>query len=487
MEQAHVKVADSAGREKVQDDVQNSCLLSLPPEIIINILLCLKHNDVQACKLSARYLHDLIKHSPEVQHHTALRSFGAEDNPHSTLSILEKVHAIRATERAWSLVEPDFVASVSVPQNMAQWYDIMDGMFWWSDAESGAVHYLALPDKEDDEAVWKTFQKEKYIVSFAVAVYEHDLIAIVSSRSVQDEDDHVKYALELHLYQFSTRKEHPKAREPHSLLMYTSIDDPMSFQQVVGKYLTFSCLTMDRSHVRTIVLNWQTHEIRMDWLEPSEKYLGHRFLTEDLLVFTNKESISIDIFRIPPRPDLTRPTPILVLQLPSVAPGFFVESFHLCVKPNPRQESSQQPGEDPSFAPRRSYLATHEDAIFVFRLQVDNCFTFIIHRRALINLVEKFGSDNSIEVGENVASQSPEAGPPADTNTQNSSPEEEHSNTPAASLPPRSPPTLPYSEWGPDITRWFSSLQYVMVLSTWGQRHVRVTNDDFEGRGSVGI
>ncbi|KAF8882768.1 hypothetical protein CPB84DRAFT_215847 [Gymnopilus junonius] len=316
---------------------------------------------------------------------------------------------------------------------------------------------------------------------FTIALREHGLITTLTTTPIGQEDDgRLIYSMKLHFLEFSTGKVHPKARDNHIFFMNTHNEEPMAFMQVVGEYLTLICSLDNGTDDCILVLNWQTNEVKMRWLAPHGNYLGHRFLTTNLLLFANKHDLTLDIFRIPSKPGFTTPTPILVLHLPQLSEGFPVESFHLCIKPNPGSSPPQQLcDENEPNTSTRSYLAKADNAIFIFRLQIyTTCFTFIVHRNALVDLVDRYGSEQD-EANNNRESESKNNAMETSLTTDE---EEKGSNT-SSSLTQHAPPSLPYASWGPDITRWFSSGRYVMVLSTWGQKHVQISHN-FDDQGA---
>lgn len=119
------------------------------------------------------------------------------------------------------------------------------------------------------------------------------------------------------------------------------------------------------------------------------------------------------------------------------------------------------------FQPKRGFLASSDDAICIFSMKImgvpvvvlqaglnlhldlGNSFTFIIHRRAFLNFVDQY--------------EKPSHGV------------EQQKTEDSSGAPPLITPTrIPWTEWGPPVSRWFKSdtLPTRWITTTAGQRCV---------------
>jgi len=243
---------------------------------------------------------------------------------------------------------------------------------------------------------------------------------------------------------------------------------------------------------------------------PYRTYSGLIFLNEHLILLPNMQKNSLDIFRIPSTSTSTPTpaTPLISLLLPALATGRTSGGISCRAEPNPIAKSSiqsyfernQRVGEEGAFKPARGFLADAEEAICIFTLRVlgvrlgnfqfGHTFTFIVHRNALVNIVEEFEREQGREAA--LVSKVPEAPPiypqkiggitnghpiPAAPVTDNAD-EETHVPHPS----PAPPPTKPYHRWGPTITRWFNAdgIPTRWITTTAGQRYALIADAEPE-------
>lgn len=242
---------------------------------------------------------------------------------------------------------------------------------------------------------------------------------------------------------------------------------------------------------------------------PYRTYSGLIFLTEHLILLPNTQKNSLDIFRIPSTSSstLTPTTPLLSLLLPALAHGRSPGVISCRAEPNPISQSSlrsyfekkQKTGEDEAeaFKPTRGFLADAEEAICIFTIRVlgvqlghfqfQHTFTFIVHRHALVNIVEEFEreqereavwnlhiSETNLEQVDRTANvEDPVAAAPVTDNA-----EEIFIPHPAPILTP----TKSYQSWGPTITRWFNAdgIPTRWITTTAGQRYVLIAEAEPE-------
>jgi len=175
---------------------------------------------------------------------------------------------------------------------------------------------------------------------------------------------------------------------------------------------------------------------------------AYTFLTVDTLVITNPLQSTLEIVRIVVDgrdDDVTRLVPLCTLCLPLLAEHASIVRLGCHAEPNPTG-SSPLLIPPPSSRPFRDKAA---DAIVLFNLLIEDAdpharhffsenFTFIVHRRALIEQI----------------------------------PSAQRACPPFRFVPGAAPTLVPWSAWGAPATRWFESASIGWIATTAGQRAI---------------
>ena len=207
-------------------------------------------------------------------------------------------------------------------------------------------------------------------------------------------------------------------------------------------------------------------------MAPIFTYSGIIFLDEDHILLPNAKSAAFDIFLIPTKPIADLLTPILSLQLPSVASGVEISYITCRAEPNPipdisrlnkkrRAKERADAGMDEMdpFAPKRGFLASAEDAICIFHIRfrtvpgalqggfhIQFQTTLFIHRGSFLKIARELGEG---------ASDFPQV------------PLSDHQAGPGVG----SGPQIAWANWGPPVSRWFdANLPNRWITTTAGQR-----------------
>lgn len=156
-------------------------LADLPLEIVTHILLFLPIPSVLRCKAVNHYLRDLISNSVEVQYYIH-RSISAQlDNPRCELSIVERLHQLLLREGNWQDLSFNFDGTIDIPFPTSGIYDLTGGIYLLGDASRKVLHYTQLPSEPDQGAEWKEVRLEETIIDMGFCVYEHDLLAVITT------------------------------------------------------------------------------------------------------------------------------------------------------------------------------------------------------------------------------------------------------------------------------------------------------------------
>lgn len=174
-------------------------------------------------------------------------------------------------------------------------------------------------------------------------------------------------------------------------------------------------------------------------------------MTTHLLLLPNRQTETLDYFHIPSSfPPLgSEPLPlkpVLSISLPTLGRGCSIDGIGCRAEPNPVSETSPLLTRNTSTS-NFAFTSSPQDAIALFHLRVQcengiKRFQLVVHRYALIELFTNKDAlalvdpDKSSEI-----------------------------------------PVLPYSSWGPPITRWFhtTNMVYRWMSTNAGQRYVQLS------------
>ena len=115
-------------------------LLQLPPKILVQILHELDMDDFFCCQLTSKNLDYLIRESVVLQYNVALDAAQAQDNPCLSLTVAEKLRALKPSEDAWAFLCPDFTASIPETHSQLGMYDLTSGVYLLSNSTRTALH-----------------------------------------------------------------------------------------------------------------------------------------------------------------------------------------------------------------------------------------------------------------------------------------------------------------------------------------------------------
>jgi hypothetical protein len=156
-------------------------ILELPTELLIRIFCDLDSSDLVSCQLTHSSLCTIIDESVLLSYRKALQLAGVEDNPHSKLPISERLRLLNAQENAWLDFHIDFRQTITVNHSTSGIYDLTGGVYLLGNRNCHALHYLTLPTQPSDATTWTKIDVDRNLIDMALAVHEHDLIAIVTT------------------------------------------------------------------------------------------------------------------------------------------------------------------------------------------------------------------------------------------------------------------------------------------------------------------
>ncbi|EIN05053.1 hypothetical protein PUNSTDRAFT_74857 [Punctularia strigosozonata HHB-11173 SS5] len=459
-------------------------LLSLPPEIIIEILVQLSYLSLFATVCTCRTLRAIITTSPRVQYalQASLAAVTPADESPTLDHVASRLRALRTREKNWSKLHFTGTTESHVGHRTSGIYDLTAGVYLlgesgWSDGDSAtttkAIHYVRLPSKPtpSEEVQWKRIDVGEEIIDVGLNVVEHDLI-VIATRALDTTSPsaihHTQsgtpnfWVLRLHLLSLSTGASHPLARQPVLYLGRAGAGNHRIRIEIIGQLIILLILhPPDREGDEMVVYDWFTGDLLMRADAGRGIYTGFTLLTHDTIVLPNHRANCLDIVCMPwlsPAPDWTSNhapiepiqeiKPILSLELPPLQPGVRLVRSTCRGEPNPH-------------APRQPlHPSSAENAIVIFKLFFQDrtirtrgpygiplagpvmAFAFVVHRRALCELMH-------LATGREHTGAAPDH------------------------------PSVPWSIWGPQRTRWFEGedIPGHWIATTCGQRYVNIPED----------
>ncbi|KAF5380137.1 hypothetical protein D9615_006303 [Tricholomella constricta] len=495
-------------------------LLQLPPEIVVRILYYLDIVDLVSVSCTHSTVYKYTQSFQILQYRFATQAAAVDDNPHCKLIISERLALLKSREEGWARFNIDFRKSISVLHHPSGIYDMTGGIYLLGDESRRTLHYCTLPSKPSDSVAWSQIHVEHTLVDMGLSIYEHDLIAIVTTKP--HPTDTSVHIIELNLLQFSTGQPHPRARNPVFFVAETGWPRPAIGIEIVGDniaLITTHFLNPFQPRDRFYIFDWPTATLKMEIHAPNHTYSGLVFLSPTLLLLPNTRTAALDIWAIPdapaPAPTSTTPPPrpLLSLLLPALAHN------HMLVTLSCRGEPSPSPGAGTRFSPQPVHTRP-ADALLIFNVRVQHLvfgfglggaggggtFSMFARRGAVLGLCEQLLERNAVGEGASPplsVAVSPETGtapvPDVDMDTdmgmgeeevEEEEEEEEDSDEemyedaaadfdfplttglaivgPSPSPPPapsaaldheheRKPLQVPWHAWGPPLTRWMDA------------------------------
>ncbi|KAG6867944.1 hypothetical protein C0993_009256 [Termitomyces sp. T159_Od127] len=418
--------------------------LDLPAEVIIQIFSYLAFADMIAISSVSVFLRTCLTTSPQLQLRFASQVASVTSNSHCQLDLNDRLRLLRRLEDGWYKFRVDFNKTLPILHEPFGIYDLTGGIYLMGDTNQKVLHYCRLPSSVDESMAWSRIDLDPSlsIVDVGLSIYEHDLIAVVSTKPTATNP--LLLQVEIQLLQFSTGKPHPLARNPVLFVRNTFRPTASTIGiEVVGEYLALVTTPgLSEAAARFCVFEWKTGAVLLDYPVTSGTYCSIIFLSPTYIILPNGSSGTLDLFIISPsNPDPSGP--ILRLAFPAITPGYSIRAIYGRSEPNP----------SPSGLPHstRPFHPTPEDAIAIFKLHIRYDgedahdwadFSMFTHRSTLLRLCE----ERSERPGE----------------------------------------TVPWEQWGPPVTRWIDAeIVPWWITTSAGQRCVLSITPEAVGLGSA--
>ncbi|OCH87066.1 hypothetical protein OBBRIDRAFT_782191 [Obba rivulosa] len=356
-------------------------LLHLPPELLIRILSYLDYVAIITCQQTCRLFRDLVATSSLLQYLIELGIAAYEDNPSSTVPLVDRLRLLKATQRAWNSLDFGPPRAIRVPFNPSSIYDLSAEVFLLGETQStsqfpgtDAVRFIFLDQPGmTDTPPWRSVDLQQKIIDVGLAVHEHDLMALVTYNTLSVQ----AAAISIHLVQLSTGEYHPAAAQPCILVSEGSFipgECVLSIEIVgdtLGILLNFPFLRAVPRSSSFHIFNWKTGSLRFLREAPHGTYDAFVFLAADTIVLPNLHLNTLEICPVAPLSDDTdrSPAPLWTLyhlELPPLSDTAIPFRIWCRAEPNPTGPPTQRTAAD-----RAPFRPDPASAIVLF-----NVFTF---------------------------------------------------------------------------------------------------------------
>ncbi|KAF8063143.1 hypothetical protein FPV67DRAFT_1782712 [Lyophyllum atratum] len=457
-------------------------LLDLPPEVIVLILCYLDLPDfVSAIRTNHTLYNTRTVHV--LRYRFALQAAAVEDNPDSSVLIAQRLALLKDREEGWGGFNFDFRRKIPVRHTPSGIYDMTGGIYLLGDENRRALHYCKLPSKPSDPATWSQIRIDRELIDMGLAIYEHDLIAVVTTTQ---HPTHVgMHVIELLLLEFSSGKHHPLARSPVLFVAETRWPRPSIGIEIVGDNLaliTNHFLGHQRPRDTFYVFDWKTGALKMKISAPHDTYSGLVFLSPTLVLLPNTQKHCFDIWSIPASPPpndpssdpSSKPRPLLSLELPTLNLGQFMLTVNCRSEPGPTLNGTPHSNQP--------FHAAPEDAIVIFNLRLGHAgiaFSLFVHRSALLSLAReaqaletyaRYWGDISVGAVMNDGKMELMEHRMPETIVE-IEPQPDQAGAPVV--------YMHWQDWGPPVTRWFDAddMPTRWITTSAGQRCVMSIED----------
>ena len=165
----------------------HSGFLSIPEELLIEILSCLSLHDLTSCRRVNRALNSIIDNSTLLQHQVEKAIAGVMDNPYSNLSLIDRRAALSRRQEAWDTCKPQYAIAKKVYESRWGVPDLIQSSIYFrvppnADSLDYVLYHPAPQPNETFSGTWYSLgcKRERHhkIIKLAVCLEENDLVAV---------------------------------------------------------------------------------------------------------------------------------------------------------------------------------------------------------------------------------------------------------------------------------------------------------------------
>ncbi|KAF9263930.1 hypothetical protein L218DRAFT_999094 [Marasmius fiardii PR-910] len=369
-------------------------LFTLPTELVVHVLSFLPASDIARFSSTSRLSHTLVTTSPTLSYKIQLDVSKAEDNPKNRLSHGEKLKLLREQTHSWLHCEPKFFVVVPILFDEGSIYDLTGGAYFLGQIDRRTLRYLDLPMEANQSLDWKVFKpmwdQGETIIDFTVNRYEHDMICLITGNRYVNGTLALIH-LKLSIYEFSTGKHHPLAKEPVQMLDGPESDwgAPAVYCEIAGDHIVLvTNFRIGVSSPCVTVYHWETGKMLLQ-ITGTDIYEGVVFLNEKIILLPKISDDVLEIWRIPDLDEDPPQYPARSLRLFDTAANSSIQYISCRADPNPKAPDAILSSDQP-------FHSCAEDAIVLFHVWVRSgvmdtmLVTMVVHRKALLHLLDQF-------------------------------------------------------------------------------------------------
>ncbi|KAI5891449.1 uncharacterized protein SCHCODRAFT_02544774 [Schizophyllum commune H4-8] len=502
-------------------------IFQLPIELLTRILLYLDPSSLEAVE-EADPRFAAIAQTPTLLKHYATSVAQLRCTSDGDMTIDDLLSQVEAAGSAWRDLKSVCTLRRSVPPDTAGLYELSGGYIFFGKGEQRrGIYFMPLPTPQDPDPEWSLLNIGEYIIDFALSLYEHSLLVAVTSRpdtsaSSSSGAGRSGDLLEIRLLEFPSGRPHPLAQQNPIPLLKTPRRNrpPLLGIEIVGDTMVIAA---HYPRVRTSgapippstlnFYNWKEGTLKMTYESGPDSYTTFVFLTEDLILVPNTASRTLEYWRISTT-DPKRPAPAAILHLPPLRPRAKVFDIQCRAEPNPRADvprtfpdppkkgacNNEQKGKSRMTRTEPPFYPASEEALCIFQVVVlredhvqenedaeedededeingaSENLVLVVHRSAFVKIFEQLMKES---IAGNGAHPTESTSLPADSADPSTTPSDSTSSL----------PSLPWSDWGPPVSRWldFSRNNHNWITTSCGQRMVATASPLFQSLWDDGL
>ncbi|KAF7353786.1 hypothetical protein MVEN_01064100 [Mycena venus] len=346
--------------------------LDLPSEILVLILHFLDLTSLIACIAINRRVKSVIDGSAWLQYRMAAQAACVEDNPGNTyMTSTERSFSLQKRQTAFAELLPSSVGTIQMDNfPVLNSYALSGGIFVMTESNKKALR-------------WERLELDEYILDFALAVPEENLLLVLSSNAPLDVNPlPTNPVLKLRLYEMSTGSAHRGAQEPVIIVPIAVVGSLEIELDICGPKVFILTMIIENHDIamqssRILVYDWKKGRLQMDL---ADNYSTAVFLSTDVILLANETRGSLELWAIPNVPERIS-GPEISLQLPQVADHRLYCIFRVDSNPKGNHMSASHQPFHSSFVD--SIVALKMTALHQDETEVQDMY-LIFPRRALL-------------------------------------------------------------------------------------------------------
>ncbi|KAI8989158.1 hypothetical protein BD414DRAFT_486239 [Trametes punicea] len=260
-------------------------LTSLPPELLISILLALDWRSAIRCGQVCRLLKDLVDQDVRLQYKIKLAVNGMENGPHSTLTVAERLRVLKARQEAWDSLA--WTSREEIPMLRGGVWELYGGVLGQGEGSRTLV-FKQLPStlRGIEGKEWRIEDVGVNIRDFGMDPAQ-DLLLIIENRV-----EGAGLTCSVHLRSLATGKPHPAAPRPAILSHHPQRGRYSYTIQTSEEYVAILMTSGDEDHSELLIWNWKTGQRRL-YITGSD-LSSFAFLTGQYILLTSLPTMELD-------------------------------------------------------------------------------------------------------------------------------------------------------------------------------------------------